>query len=85
MSMRRSISLGGARGGLVVWVTFFAFVVLSSSGCVQVKPWERELLAREDMKWTPDSLEGNMRAHIFFSKEGALVGGGAGGGGCGCN
>jgi hypothetical protein len=51
----------------------------------RVKPWERDLLAREDMAWEPDPLLALRRAHIQFSKEAALVGGGAGGGGCGCN
>lgn len=56
-----------------------------SSGCVQVKPWERDLLARRDMGWEPDVLEAKREAHIYFSKEASMPGGGAGGGGCGCN
>jgi hypothetical protein len=52
---------------------------------VRVKPWERDVLARNDMAWDPDRLQAARRAHIFFSKEASLVGGGAGGGGCGCN
>jgi hypothetical protein len=55
------------------------------SACTGVRPWERDVLARQDMQWQPDRLEAEMRSHIAFSKEGALVGGGAGGGGCGCN
>jgi len=51
----------------------------------RVKPWERDLLAREDMAWEPDPLLALRRAHIQFSKEASLIGGGAGGGGCGCN
>jgi hypothetical protein len=51
----------------------------------RVKPWERDLLAREEMAWEPDPLLARRHAHIYFSKEGSLVGGGAGGGGCGCN
>ncbi len=51
----------------------------------RVKPWERDLLGREDMAWEPDALLALRRAHIFFSKEASLIGGGAGGGGCGCN
>jgi hypothetical protein len=56
-----------------------------TSACAQVRPWERDVLAREDMQWDSDPLEAEHRTHIAFSKEGALVGGGAGGGGCGCN
>jgi hypothetical protein len=60
-------------------------VLAVAAGCSAVRPWERDVLAREDMQWEPDPLETELRAHIAFSKEGALVGGGAGGGGCGCN
>ncbi len=52
---------------------------------VRVKPWERDVLARPDMAWEPDAHRGTHRGHIFFSKEGSLLGGNAGGGGCGCN
>ncbi len=56
-----------------------------STACTPVKPWERDVLARPDMAFEPDSLESARRAHVFFSKEGTLQGGGSGGGGCGCN
>lgn len=52
---------------------------------VRVKPWERDLLTREDMSWAPDPMQSLRRGHIYFSKESALGGGSAGGGGCGCN
>ncbi len=52
---------------------------------VRVKPWERDLVALEEMRWEPDSLQSLRRTHIYFSKEASLVGGSAGGGGCGCN
>jgi hypothetical protein len=55
------------------------------SGCASVKPWERDVLARPDMAWEPDALEARRTAHIRYSKEASLPGGGAGGGGCGCN
>jgi hypothetical protein len=58
---------------------------LLSAGCVRVKPWERDLLARRDMGWEPDALEAKREAHIYFSKEASMPGGSAGGGGCGCN
>ena len=60
-------------------------VVLEHDMLVRVKPWERELLALEDMRWLPDRLEALRRSHIHYSKEGSLAGGSAGGGGCGCN
>jgi hypothetical protein len=62
-----------------------AAALLAASGCANVKPWERDLLARPDMAWEPDALEAKRNAHIRYSKEASLPGGGAGGGGCGCN
>jgi hypothetical protein len=63
----------------------FLATCLERDRLARVKPWERNLLAREDMAWEPDSLRSLRRTHIFLSKEGSLVGGGTGGGGCGCN
>ncbi len=62
-----------------------ATVALGAAGCAQVKPWERDTLARPDMAWQPDRQEATRRSHVFFSKEASLAGGSAGGGGCGCN
>ncbi len=58
---------------------------LEHDALVRVKPWERGVLARDDMGWTPDTLQATRRSHIHFSKEASLLGGSAGGGGCGCN
>ena len=71
-----------ARLGAALLAALFA---LLGAGCVQLKPWEKELHARDDMAWDPDPLEAALRAHIRFSKEATMPGGGAGGGGCGCN
>ena len=60
-------------------------LALVTTGCAEIKPWERGTLARDDMAWDPDPLEAALRAHAYFSKEGGLPGSGAGGGGCGCN
>ena len=57
----------------------------SLCGCANVRPWERDVLAREDMAWDPDGLETGQKNHTYFSKEASLPGGTAGGGGCGCN
>ena len=61
------------------------FALLASAGCAKVNPWERDLLARRDMAWEPDSLEAKREAHVYFSKEASMPGGSGGGGGCGCN
>lgn len=60
-------------------------VLLFCSGCTAIKPWERGNLAKEQMAWQTDPLEGTIREHILFSKEGSSGGTSAAGGGCGCN
>jgi hypothetical protein len=60
-----------------------AAATLLASGCVAVKPWERDLHAREDMQ--PNGLDIAIDEHIYFSKEASSGGRGFGGGGCGCN
>lgn len=59
--------------------------VLVFTGCAQVKPWERDVLAKKEMALDPDPLHAALQQHIFFSKEAASGGYGTGGGGCGCN
>ena len=57
------------------------------AGCssMGVEPWERDVLAREDMQLITDPLEAATDDHIYFSKEASSGGRGFGGGGCGCN
>lgn len=59
--------------------------VLALSACETVQPWERGYLAKEEMQWQDDSVEGRLQNHIYFSKEASSGGTGATGGGCGCN
>ena len=60
---------------------------LALTGCssLGVEPWERDVLAREDMQLTADPVEAALDDHIYFSKEASSGGRGFGGGGCGCN
>lgn len=57
------------------------------AGCASlgVQPWEREVLARDDMHLDANALDTAFDDHIYFSKEGTSGGRGFGGGGCGCN
>lgn len=57
------------------------------SGCAmqQVQPWEKNVLARDEMQLTPDRIEEYLDGHIYSSREAASGGKGVGGGGCGCN
>ena len=64
-----------------------AIAFSSLAGCANlgVEPWEREVLARDDMQLDADALDTAFDDHIYFSKEGTSGGRGFGGGGCGCN
>ena len=58
-----------------------------ASGCssMGVEPWERDILAKDEMQLTTDPVEAAIDAHIYFCKEASSGGRGFGGGGCGCN
>ena len=58
---------------------------LALGACSNVKPWEREVLARDDMQLDANAIDTSLDDHIYFSKEGTSGGRGFGGGGCGCN
>jgi hypothetical protein len=64
-----------------------AVLVVLASGCssMGVEPWERDILAKEEMQLTTDPVEAAIDDHIYFSKEASSGGRGFGGGGCGCN
>ena len=50
-----------------------------------VRPWERGILARDEMALGSAPLDLAIDDHIYFSKEASSGGRGFGGGGCGCN
>ena len=56
---------------------------ISACSSLGVKPWERDLHARDDMQ--ANALDIAIDEHIYFSKEAISGGRGFGGGGCGCN
>lgn len=62
-------------------------IALAVSGCshLGVEPWEREVLARTEMKFDADAVTRGLDDHIYFSKEASSGGRSFGGGGCGCN
>ncbi|MEH6453034.1 MAG: DUF4266 domain-containing protein [Psychromonas sp.] len=72
-------------------MTKLTFVVITLclliSGCssLGVEPWERDILAREDMALDNAKLDSAYDDHIYFSKEASSGGSGFSGGGCGCN
>ena len=68
--------------------TRFVLLVLAlacAAGCVRVKPYERELLAKPTMTFQPDPHEDVLDLHMLEAREGAVGGYGSAGGGCGCN
>jgi hypothetical protein len=64
-----------------------AGLLLLLAGCAatRVQPWDRDLLARPQMRFTPHPLLSAVDDHIYFSKEGSTGGMDPSGGGCGCN
>ncbi len=64
-----------------------AALLALTSGCssMGVEPWERDILAKDEMQLTTDPVEAAIDDHIYFSKEASSGGRGFGGGGCGCN
>jgi hypothetical protein len=68
-------------------IAALTLVLACCAGCssMGVAPWERDVLAREDMALIVDPLEAATDDHIYFSKEATSGGRGFAGGGCGCN
>jgi len=58
---------------------------LGSAGCVPVKPYQRELLAKPIMAFHDDPDEETLDLHMLEAREGSSGGYGSAGGGCGCN
>ena len=62
-----------------------ALVAAAASGCVHVRPRQRETLAHRNMTFAPDGAEDELDLHMQESREGSSGGHGSSGGGCGCN
>lgn len=62
-----------------------ALMVLAGCAHVGVKPWQRDVLARNVMQMDSEGNVSGYRDHVYFSKEAAAGGRSADGGGCGCN
>jgi len=66
--------------GLVLAIAF-----LFSSGCVTVRPEDKEFLADPAMTFGADGTVEAHDTHVFSNREGSFGGTGVSGGGCGCN
>ncbi len=62
-----------------------AVMLVTACSSLGVKPWERNILARDDMLMDADTIDLALDEHIYFSKEASSGGQGFAGGGCGCN
>jgi len=70
---------------LVPWLGVALAAFLSGCAAMSVKPWDRDLMAKSSMRFSPLPIESAVDDHIYFSKEGSTGGTGMSGGGCGCN
>lgn len=59
-------------------------VVLGATGCVTVKPSQRQHLSKPEMSPESDVEEESFQTHVEAAREGSMGGHGAAGGGCGC-
>ena len=66
-------------------IALLVLILGALSGCETVEPWERGTLAKPEMQFDADVIEGRLRGQVYTSKEAASGGAGAAGGGCGCN
>jgi hypothetical protein len=72
-------------GRLSLPCTILAVTLISGCSSVGVKPWQRDVLAREEMQLDSDPLDAAIDDHLYFSKEASSGGRSFAGGGCGCN
>jgi hypothetical protein len=60
-------------------------VLVSGCSSLGVKPWQREVLSRDEMQLNSAPLDAAIDDHLYFSKEASSGGRSFAGGGCGCN
>jgi len=66
-------------------VMLAASLFMTACGSIGVKPWQRDVLSRPDMRPDGNLLDDAIDDHVYFSKEGSSGGRSFAGGGCGCN
>jgi hypothetical protein len=66
-------------------ILMLLLVIVVTTGCANVAPWERGILAKPQMSLDPHPLQTGTRMHNYGSREaGASTHSEGGGGGCGC-
>ena len=68
-----------------VFIGLAAVVLLLSSGCAALKPWERGLLVDPAMAAPTEPLEAAHSEHVLRTRESMIGASGTGGVSCGCN
>ncbi len=68
-----------------IGLAVIAMMLCGGCASMGIEPWERDVLAKDEMQLTTDEIEAATDDHIYFSKEASSGGRGFGGGGCGCN
>ena len=66
-------------------ISFAALISVTGCTSLGVEPWDRDILAKDEMQLVVDPIEAATDDHIYVSKEASSGGRGFGGGGCGCN
>ena len=70
---------------LIAGTLLLSAALLSGCSTLGAKPWQRGMLAREDMLLSSEALDNAIDDHLYFSKEASSGGRSFAGGGCGCN
>ena len=85
-SDRRRARRKGSRAGLRSVALALTVTVLGAlSGCVTVRPEDKEFLAEQPMTFGAGGEAVAHEEHVFTNREASFGAGGATGGGCGCN
>jgi hypothetical protein len=87
ISKIQTLKVPNKKEGTRLFSAFCIITALQLSGCANlgVQPWERDLLAKDEMALNADAVDIGLDEHIYFSKEGTSGGRSFAGGGCGCN
>jgi hypothetical protein len=64
---------------------FIGTALIGGCSSLGVRPWQRDVLAREEMRMDSNAVDAAIDDHMYFSKEASSGGRSFAGGGCGCN
>lgn len=78
-------SSDSSRRARAAWAGAALVIALASTGCVTVRPEQREVLADPAMVFGSGGDAAAQEEHVLSNREGSIGGGASMGGGCGCN